>query len=188
MGTPAKLPANFFESKTAQASPPKTLPANFDFKKGAAPVPETNIEKGASQATGLRAQPQGQAGLNEFLDSPFGKEMRKANADAAGFGANMLGIGELAGAGKALFKPTVSMVPEVSKLLDASGKPFVNMIEKEGASAAGKAVGLTKQAIGKILTWVNKNPVQSYAIYKGLEELGIAPHKVVKMLHVAAKE
>jgi len=188
MSTPATLPANFFADKkpSGASAPPQTLPANFDFKTGPAPTPDPM--RGATQATGLRAQPQGQAGLAEFLDSPRGKEMRKGSVDAARFGANMLGIGTLAGAAKGLFKPTVSMVPEVSKLLDAGGKPFVNMIEKEGASAAGKAAGLTKEAIKKILTWVNKNPTQSYLIYKGLEEFGIAPHKVMKMLHVAAKD
>lgn len=126
--------------------------------------------------------------VSEMADTPFVKDMMKSNVAAAGFGADMLGVGALAGAAKGLFKPSVSMIPEASKLLGPDGKPIINMIEKEGLSAAGKAAGLTKDAIGKILTWVNKNPAQSYVIYKGLEELGIAPHKVAKVLHVVAKD
>jgi hypothetical protein len=143
--------------------------------------------RGAAQATGIRAaKPMSVA---EMADTPYVKDMMKSNVDAAGFGAQMLGGGALMKTiGKALFKPSVSMVPEVSKLLGPDGKPIVNMIEKEGASAAGKAAGLTKEAVKKILTWANKNPTQSYLIYKGLEELGIAPHKAMKMLHVVAKD
>jgi hypothetical protein len=186
MGAPATLPANFFEGKTGQATPPKTLPANFDFKKGAAPTPDTSAERGAAQATGLRAaKPMSVA---EMADTPFVKDMLAKNVGAGEFGAGMLAGAPIMKGIAGLFKPTTSMVPEVSKLLGPSGKPLINMIEKQGPSAAGKAAGLTKEAVKKILTWANKNPTQSYLIYKGLEGLGIAPHKVAKMLHVVAKD
>ena len=57
MSTPATLPANFFEKKTGSAGPPKTLPANFDFKTGKVSTIQQESPddptRGAAQATGL---------------------------------------------------------------------------------------------------------------------------------------
>ena len=188
MGTPATLPANFFEGKTGtgQATPPKTLPANFDFKKGAAPPADTRAERGAEQATGLRAaKPMSVA---EMADTPFVKDMLAKNVGAGEFGAGMLAGAPIVKGIAGLFKPTTSVVPVVSKLLDAQGNPAVREVEEVGASAAGRAAGLTKEGIKNILKWMNNHKVESYVMFKTAEQLGLAPAKAVKMLHVASGE
>ena len=152
--------------------------------KQAAPAAPPDPLRGASQATTLRAQPQGQAGLNEFLDSPRGQEMRKSNVDAGQFGAEMLLGGEALKAGRALFKPTTSMVSETSKLLDAEGKPIVRMIEKEGASAAQKAGQAVVKGIKSVPAWMKANPYKALAVEAVAREMGVDPvqlaHKMLK--------
>ena len=58
----------------------------------------------------------------------------------------------------------MSMVPEVSKLLGPDGKPMVNMIEKQGASAAKKAAQSVVKSIKNIPAWMKENPVKALAL------------------------
>jgi hypothetical protein len=211
MSTPATLPANFFEGKTGQAAPPKTLPADFDFKKGEAPKPDTSPLRGATQATGLSADKRSpgqriwdevRRGLASAQPGQGLKPQPTMTANAAQF-AGMAGdtlaqfgvvppAAEAAGAAermiRGVFKPAVTKVPVVSKLLDAQGNPIVHEVEQVGESAAGRAVGLTKEGIKKVLAWINNHKVESYVMFKAAEELGLGPHKAVKMLHIASKD
>jgi hypothetical protein len=184
MSTPATLPANFFEDKKGQASPPKTLPANFDFKKGAA-APALDAQRGAAQATGIGRAP---TGLESMLQSKEVQDIRKGNVEAGKFGAGMLAGTSLTKMIGTALQPTTKMVPVASKLFDAQGNPIVREVEQVGQSAAGRAVGLTKEGIRNILKWINTNPGKSFMLYKAAEELGFGPHKALKMLHVASKE
>jgi hypothetical protein len=181
---PKTLPANFFENKTGQASPPKTLPANFDFKKGAAPaaaLPDTSAERGAAQATGLRAQQRGDDVLSAFLASPKGKAMEQSNIDAAKFGADALGAQKILGMVSGAFKPVVSKVPVPSGLFDAEGRPLMHEVEKLGRSAVGKGVDTVSK-------WIDANPKKAFLIFEMAKELALSPDKAMKMVHVIGKD
>ena|ERR1700722_3026755 len=183
--TPATLPANFFANKTGQASPPQTLPANFDFKKGAAaeaPKPDTSAERGAAQATGLRAQqPPPPLDLNKLLDSSWGKERQQANVDAAEFGAGALMSKELYGMIGKAFKPSVTKVAVPTRFFDSQGQPIMHEIEKVGKSAVGKGVDA-------VSGWIKENPIKSYMIFELAKQLALSPEKAMKMVHVIGKE
>jgi hypothetical protein len=194
MGTPATLPANFFEGKTGQASPPQTLPANFDFKTGAAPAPPNNDPtRGAAQATGLSPDTRSSAGkmwdeIKRGLTSAQAGQGLKPQptvlANAAQF-AGMAGdtlaqfgvappAAEAASAAERtvgkLFKPTSSMVPTTSNLLGPTGKPLIKMVEQEGPSVASKAVDkLNKTSLVKLV----KKAVAAYGGYEAAKKLGL---------------
>jgi hypothetical protein len=205
---PATLPANFFADKkpSGASTPPQTLPANFDFKTGAAPTPEPM--RGASEATGLSADTRSPAGRiwdevkRGLTSAQAGQGLKPqptmtanvaqfagmAGDVAAQLGGAVPGAGAAGAVEKAAFAPSVKMVPVVSKLLDAQGNPIIREVEEVGASAAGRAAGLTKEGIKNILKWMNNHKVESYVMFKTAEQLGLAPAKAVKMLHAASGE
>jgi hypothetical protein len=133
----------------------------------------------AQAGQGLKPQPTMTANVAQFAGM--------AGDVAAQLGGAVPGAGAASSIEKAAFEPTVKMVPVVSKLLDAQGNPIVREVEEIGASAAGRAAGLTKEGIKNILKWMNNHKVESYVMFKTAEQLGLAPEKAVKMLHVASK-
>lgn len=150
---------------------------------------DTSAQRGAAQATGLRPANNltGKEGMTAALQNPVIKDLGQG-AKAAGAAAEAEGTKAIAGLIGKAFKPAVKMVPVVSKLLDAQGNPIVREVEEVGKSAAGRAVGLTKEGVKNILKWMNANQLPTYLLFKTAEELGLAPHKALKMLHVASKE
>jgi hypothetical protein len=204
MSTPATLPANFFEGKTGQASPPKTLPANFDFKAGSSPEQQaSDPQRGASQATGLSVDTRSPAGkvwdeIKRGLTSAQAGEGLKPQptmiANAAQF-AGMAGdtLSQLAvapegaaasGAVEKLFKPTTTTVPELSKLVGPTGKPLYKMVEQEGPSVAKKTSQALMKSVKAVPTWMKENPVKAVLIEAAAHELGVDPiqlaHKLLK--------
>jgi hypothetical protein len=186
-GTPAAtLPANFFANKKGPEpkTAPQTLPANFDFKTGAAPPaappPKADAQAAAAQATGLRPQGKGDDVLSAFMASPQQKAMEKANVDAAEFGASALGAQKILGMMGGAFKPTVTKVPVPSGLFDADGAPIMHEVEKLGKSAVGKGA----QAVSD---WIKNNPKKSFLIFEFAKELALSPEKAMKMVHVIGK-
>jgi len=165
-------------------------------------------QRGAAQATGLSPDTRSPAGrvwdeVKRGLTSAQAGQGLKPQPTMAANVAQFAGMagdtmsrlgGVVPGAGaagaieKAAFEPTVKMVPVVSKLLDAQGNPIVREVEEVGASAAGRAAGLTKEGIKNILKWMNNHKVESYIMFKTAEQLGLAPAKAVKMLHAASGE
>lgn len=140
--------------------------------------------RGAAQATGMQAQPKGQAGLEDFIKSPQFKEIQQGSVDAAKFGGEMLAGGELLRVGKAFMKPAVSMIPETSKILDAEGRPIVRYVEEAGKSAAQKASQAVIKGVKAIPAWMKANPVKAIAIEGIAHEIGVDPiqlaHKILK--------
>jgi hypothetical protein len=138
--------------------------------------------RGAAQVTGMRAaKPMSVA---EMADTPFVKDMLAKNVGAGEFGAGMLAGGPVLSAIGRAFKPTVSMIPEASKLLDAAGKPIVNMVEKEGPSAARAAGQAVVKTIKQVPAWMKAHPYKALAIEGMAHELGVDPiqlaHKILK--------
>jgi hypothetical protein len=169
---------------------------------------DTSAQRGAAQATGLSPDTRGPIGrtwdvVKSGLTSAQPGQGLKPQPTTLGNAVQFLGMagdvasqlgGVVPGAGtagaieKAAFKPTVKMVPVVSKLLDAQGNPIVREVEQVGASAAGRAAGLTKEGIKNVLKWMNNHKVESYIMFKTAEQLGLSPHKALKVLHVASGE
>ena len=186
----AKYPQ--YKSQIKQAAPT----ASADPQRGAAQAtglsPDTRTAAGrvwdevkrgltsAQAGQGLKPQPTMTANIAQFAGM--------AGDTLAQYGAAVPGANAAGSVEKALFKPTVKMVPVVSKLLDAQGNPIVTEVEQVGASAAGRAAGLTKEGVKNILKWMNNHKVESYLMFKTAEQLGLAPGKALKMLHVASGE
>jgi len=192
MSTPATLPANFFEGKTGQASPPQTLPADFDFKKGEAPKPDTSPLRGAAQATGLSADTRTQAGRiwdevkRGLTSAQPGQGLKPqptttANiAQFAGMTADTLaqyGIAPpaaeaAAGAERAIrgmFTPKKQVERVATGILDSHGDEIMKTVEKFGKS---KAQELLQSAFSK---WL-KRAIGAYGVgeigYHAAKKLG----------------
>jgi hypothetical protein len=130
------------------------------------------------------AEPKAASPLEQAIDSPRGKEIRQGEVEAGKFGAEALMGKELLRAGKAFVKPSVTMVPETSKLLDAEGKPIVRYVEQAGKSAAQKAGQAVIKGVKSVPAWLKANPIKALAIEGIAHELGVDPiqlaHKVLK--------
>lgn len=184
MSTPATLPANFFESKTGQASPPKTLPANFDFTKQASPESQRPDATKQAQA----AMPKMPMSVAEMTDTPYVKDMMKSNVDAAGFGADMLAGGELLKAGKSLFAPTTitkagPLVPGGRDVATGRMLPWIkSQITGEGPSLAKQGVSKVVSGAKDVSTWLKANPVKAVAIEGIAHELGVDPIQLARKI------
>jgi hypothetical protein len=130
------------------------------------------------------AQPQGTTNLEKFMDSPASQKILQSEAEAGKFGAEMLAGGEALKAGKAFLKPSVKMVPEASKILDAEGKPIIKYVEQAGKSAAQRATQGVVTGAKNVAAWMKANPIKAVAIEGIARELGVDPiqlaHKVIK--------
>ena len=80
MGTPATLPANFFEKQAAQSGPPKTLPADFDFKKSVAPEAKSATKQELSESQRPDAVKQAQAVIKNTPMTPSYSAMALSNS------------------------------------------------------------------------------------------------------------
>lgn len=147
--------------------------------KQAAPAQNNDPLRGAAQATGLR--PSTPFNLEQYLNSP---EAQKIKGDMENTAMGSAGLGGMVRGAQALFKPTTSMVPEISKLLGPTGKPLIKMVEQEGPSAAQKAAQTVMKSIKSVPTWMKANPVKAAGVELAAHELGVDPiqlaHKLLK--------
>lgn len=196
MSTPATLPANFFESKKGSSGPPQTLPANFDFKKGAVPSAEDQRPDATAQAqaviknapmnpsysalavgnspSGADPHNPGNPNLNavpQNLRQAITSSLAKKQAGIlAGEG---LGVAGGAVIGK-LTAPTLLTESVATGLFGPDGQEIVREGIKYGPSAIQKAAA--NPAAKKILQWVGSGVLGTATLgggWKALKALGI---------------
>ena len=168
MGNPTTLPADFFERHPADVAP-KTLPANF-FDSKDEPPPEAAKQAQATEA------PKGSV-LNQFLDSPQGKEMQKSNVDAGKFGTEAI-------AGRMLFSPsTITKAgPLVPGGRDAAGRmlPWIeSQVSGKGPSLARRGVSGVVAGAKGAAAWMKANPVKALVLEGIARQMGIDPIQLV---------
>lgn len=180
MSTPATLPSNFFADKkpSGASAPPQTLPANFDFKTGAAPAaaapPATDVTSGAAQATGLSADTRSPVGriwdeVKRGLTSAQAGQGLKPQPTITANAAQFLGM-----AGDTLSQ--LGVAPEaaeaggaVERMLSSKVDPLAKINKLLGVGARDIRVGNVPESLSEFAS----NPARG-VVKAGLDEKALA--------------
>lgn len=106
--------------------------------------------------------------------------MKRAAIDTT-LGVAGTGAGEVL---SAVTKPGMIIRTVPSPILDETGAPIMKTVLEQGPSAVGKAVDAARFTASSAGKWMSANPMKTYLLMQAANELGLGPHKLMKLLHI----